>query len=293
MSLSGLDWLFLRNERKQFQEHITHPQRAEAVNRHPLGIYSPRWARKYTTPPPHFPAEITHSKIYTYIKTQPHTLIAGSTGSGKSVFLNNFIYILITTGGPARIVYLDTKYTEFIRYKDEPHTKFYTNTVEGSVYLLKWYAENEVKRRCEEAARKGLKESDAPPVYIIIDELSDIIFSDPQAVKYLARIAMLGRAAGVHLVASTQCPNRKTLSAEFSANCPSRVALRCESEIESRQIIDDPRATTLPRFGKCIYKYPGDDLLIADIYKFPDEEIERAVNYFKSQVEYKNPNIIN
>lgn len=175
--------------------------------------------------------------LYTDILKQPHTLIAGTTGSGKSVVINGIIYTaLYKAPTQARFILIDPKMLELWMYKDLPHTLKYCDTTADTLETLE-EAAAEMMREYSRIRAAGLKQSDHAHTYILIDELGDLLTEAPQITHTLARLAKLGRAANIHIIAATQNPNRKTLSAEFSANCPARLGLRCENPIESRQII--------------------------------------------------------
>ena len=129
-----------------------------------------------------------------------------------------------------------------------------------------------------------LKEIDEKLDYIIIDELSDLIVSEPRTAQTLGKIARIGRAANVHLIAATQCPNRKTLSAEFAANCPARLALRCREKIESRQIIGSGAAVTLPQYGYAYYQAPQyTTLQLVKIPYYTDDILLERVRFWEKQ----------
>lgn len=205
----------------------------------------------WTTPAGSAPA------LFYDILNQPHALIAGTTGSGKSVLLNGVIWTaLYFAPNEKQFIFIDTKKTELHQYKALPHTLAYYNDADAAVQGLASVLEL-TRQRCEDAARQGRKQSAAPDLYVIVDELGDLVFSNRRASYILGQIAMIGRAANVHLIAGTQCPNRKTLSAEFAANMPARVGLRCRDRIESRQIIGTPDAVSLPLYGECFYLSPA------------------------------------
>lgn len=223
-------------------------------------------------------------RLYLDILKQPHTLIAGTTGSGKSVVMNGIIYTALYKD-PQRVqfVFIDTKFTELRMYQDLPHTWRYVSDATAAAQVLRSVLQ-ETLNRAKRASAQGLKRSEEADLYVCIDELGDLIFTDRGIINTLARIAMLGRAANVHLIAGTQCPNRKTLSAEFASNCPARVGLRCQDAIESRQIIGAPDAVNLPAHGMAYYTSP--DYLRPQLVKipfYPDEQLRERVSWWTAQ----------
>lgn len=232
----------------------------------------------------------TYLSLYDDLLTAPHALIAGATGSGKSVFLNGLICsALYSFPFEKQLVLIDTKRTELYQYAPAPHTLQYITEPAAAVQALHDML-NLINARCTETARNGAKQSDAAHVYIIIDELGDLIFTSRNAAPLLGRIAMIGRAANVHLICCTQCPNRKTLSAEFAANMPARIALRCDSVIESRQIIGTNDAVNLPQYGQCLYKSPKNRT--PELWNVPyisDAEQIEKVNFWVNQINAAPP----
>lgn len=215
------------------------------------------------------------------ILKQPHTLIAGATGSGKSVLINNIMYTaLFSTPSQKQFILIDPKLTELSQYKYLPHTIAYADSPEAAIKLLN-NALNIINARNIRAQRQRRKQCDDPDLYIVIDELGDLIFTDKRATNLLGRIAMIGRSAKVHLVAATQCPNRKTLSPEFAANCTAKVGLRCDNKVESRQIINSPIATELPQYGYCYYKNPQiREPELVSIPYIPENVINEIIYYW-------------
>lgn len=243
--------------------------------RKPPERYAPK---TYTTPSGSAPA------VYVDILQQPHTLIAGTTGSGKSCTINGIIYTaLYKSPLHTRFILIDPKRTELVMYRNLPHTIVYTSDPGEALQILN-NATVEIDLRYDRATEKGLKKSDEADIYIFIDELSDLIFSEPRTVQTLGKIARIGRAANVHLIAATQCPNRKTLSAEFAANCPARLALRCREKIESRQIIGNGSAVTLPQYGCAYYQAPQyTTLQLVKIPYYPDNILLERVQFWEKQ----------
>ncbi len=223
--------------------------------------------------------------LYLDILQQPHTLIAGTTGSGKSCVINGIIYTAMTCRTPAtcRFVLIDPKHTELVAYKNLPHTWAYCNEPNDARGYLKSLI-TEMQGRYKRAEKKGLRKSDEFDVYVIIDELSDLVLADREIVDLLGKIARVGRAANIHLIAATQCPNRKTLSAEFSANCPARLALRCRDNIESRQIIGNSSAVDLPMYGQAFYISPlYRKQVLCTIPLYSDEVLNDRIQYWLKQ----------
>lgn len=214
---------------------------------------------------------------YTLAETilkQTHTLIAGCTGCGKSVLLNDIIYSLpcVTYAG---IVLIDPKRVELRTYKRLPHTLLYADTAKE--------AENVLYKMCvlmdSRYSEMTGKTYNGLPIYIIIDELADLFTADNARTikKYLQRILQLGRAAGMHVITATQAPNRKIIPAEIVLNYTCRIGLHCLSPIESRQIIGVPGCEQLPKYGNALIYIDG---FIKEV-KIPytsDNEIERQIN---------------
>ena len=226
----------------------------------------------------------TAPRLYLDILQQPHTLIAGTTGSGKSVLMNGVIFTaLYKAPSQVQFVFIDTKYTEQRIYKDLPHTVQYIDNAAEAAQALESVLK-ETRNRAQRAAAQGLKQSTESHLYIFIDELGDLVLSNRATARTLGQIAMIGRAANVHLIGGTQCPNRKTLSAEFAANCAARVGLRCRDPIESRQIIGSPAAVRLPFVGYGYYLTP--QLLTPELVKIPyitDSELAARVQWWTDQ----------
>lgn len=243
--------------------------------RKPPERYTPK---TYTTPSGSAPA------VYVDILQQPHTLIAGTTGSGKSCAINGIIYTaLYKSPLHTRFILIDPKRIELIMYCNLPHTIAYTSNPGEALQILN-NAVAEIDARYDRATAKGRKKSDEADIYIIIDELSDLIFAEPRTTQTLGKIARIGRAANVHLIAATQCPNRKTLSAEFAANCPARLGLRCREKIESRQIIGNGTAVTLPQYGYAYYQAPQyTTLQLVKIPYYTDDILLDRVQFWEKQ----------
>ena len=211
-----------------------------------------------------------------------HVLIAGTTGSGKSVMMNSMIYTAMRT--PVEWFYfIDLKRVEFSTYKILYNT-FYVCTSPATVNAVLDDAIERMEERYKKMGDSRLYSGD--PIYIFIDELADLV-SIKGVLDRLVKIARLGRAAKVHLICATQDPSRRTLPAQLMQNLNTTVALRCRSSIESRQIIGIPGAEHLPQYGKGImWDYRGTREV--DIPMTPQKDID---NMCKGMT--KKSNIIN
>ena len=202
----------------------------------------------------------TAPSLYLDVLRQAHTLVGGQTGSGKSVFLNGLITTALKQGGN-QLIFVDPKQMELWKYHDLPNCVAYAETPEQTVRALA-RAIDVMEQRNRECKNRGLKLYDGEPLYIFIDELADLLISaEGRMIKQqLQKLTALGRAARCVVIACTQQPSRKMLPCELSLNFPSRVALHCQTAIESRQIINVKGAEALPMYGECLYLRPSHDL---------------------------------
>lgn len=212
------------------------------------------------------------SRTMMEVAKSPHILIAGTTGSGKSVALNNLIYtLLLTQGNSPMFMFIDTKRVELKQYKSLPGCVCYVTEPEDvSAYLEMVISEMDERYETMEG-----KETDMPHLYVVIDELADLI-DEANVRKQLVKIGRLGRAAHIHLLACTQDPSRFTLSAQLMQNFTTRIALRCRDNIESRQILGVTGADHLPKYGYGILSDADGERKIK-ITLTPDEYIDKAV----------------
>lgn len=206
---------------------------------------------------------MTEPKTYTVpvlfddILHQAHTLIAGQTGSGKSVMLNGILTTACKYGNYGLIL-VDPKRVELCDYKELPTVIAYANTSAETVRALSKAIEI-MEQRYREMERQGKKQYEGDPILVVIDELADLLISaDCKTIQsQLQRLTALGRAALVKVVCATQCPNRTILKANIVLNFSARVALHCQTAIESRQVINERGAEDLPMYGHCLYLRPG------------------------------------
>jgi len=201
-----------------------------------------------------------------------HTLIAGTTGSGKSVLLNDCIVSLIDM---ERYMYMiDLKRVELGMYRRSDYCVGYT-TEPGDVCPMLDNVLYIMETRYKNMETHGLRKYARFDIYVVIDELADLA-SHPGVLERLIRIGRLGRASGIHLLCATQAPSRKVIPADLMLNFTCCVALRCRSTIESRQILGIADAEKLPLHGKG-YRWDDKGIEMIDIPYTSDEDIMLAI----------------
>ncbi len=243
-----------------------------------------------------------HPKIVDLSK-MPHVLIAGTTGSGKSVLINSWIcsFLFRTTPAEVRLILVDPKRVELTGYNGIPHLLSPVIVeIDQTLSALKW-ATAEMERRYKLFAEVGVRNIDGynelsgfqaiPYIVIIIDELADLMAYSPVEVEdAITRLAQMARAVGIHLVLSTQRPSVDVITGLIKANIPSRIAFNVSSMIDSRVIIDMPGAEKLLGRGDMLY-IPPDQAKPSRIQgAFVSEpEVKKVVEYLKNKgapVEY-------
>lgn len=193
---------------------------------------------------------------------QPHLLIAGATGSGKSVVINGLIYTALHNlpgcqPGGVEFILIDPKRVELIQWRDCPHSILYASEPGDIVHALQ-VAMNITETRYREMQRHGQRRFTGGDLYIIIDEYADLITTSKKQVQpIIRRLAQIGRAASVHLVIATQCPLREIIDTTIKVNIDARFGLRTRSAQDSRNILGFAGCENLPRFGQAYYMTPA------------------------------------
>jgi DNA segregation ATPase FtsK/SpoIIIE, S-DNA-T family len=236
----------------------------------------------------------------------PHLLIAGATGSGKSVCVNTIITSLLLTHTPdtLRFLMVDPKRVELTVYNGIPHLIApVVVDVERAVPVLQW-ATKEMERRYKLFAKMGARNIEAyndklhergeqalPYIVIIIDELADLMLSAPEDVeRYICRIAQMARATGMHLIIATQRPSVDVVTGLIKANFPARVAFAVTSQIDSRVILDTPGAEQLLGRGDMLFMAPDQSKLQRLQGCFvSDRESARLVQYWRGMRAFSEP----
>lgn len=210
--------------------------------------------------------DISGRSVFFDLAEMPHLLVAGTTGSGKSVMLNSLLSSLLLTTDPRRVkmVLVDPKRVELAPFGHIPHliTPVVTDVKKAS-NALSW-AVAEMERRYEVLENMGvrslegyndLSETPMPYVVVVIDELADLMMAAAAKVEdAVIRLAQKARAVGIHLVVATQRPSVDVITGMIKANIPSRVAFAVSSQIDSRVILDTPGAEALLGMGDMLYK---------------------------------------
>lgn len=216
----------------------------------------------------------------------PHVLIGGATGSGKSVLLDDIIYTIISTYTPndARIILLDPKRVTFTKYRYLPHVE-QIQTETGAIMQLLHDLVLTMEHRYKEMQEKNIVDYDGKKIFVIFDEIADFMTKKEikgDFIRLIQRLTQLGRASKIMLIGATQCPNRKIIPAEIVVNFTGRVALRCLSAIESRQLLNKKGAETLPRHGSAIYLHCDGLFYTGEIPYFP-ERIQERIDFWLKQ----------
>ncbi|MFZ3589397.1 DNA translocase FtsK [Bacillus sp. DJP31] len=246
--------------------------------------------------------DISGNPIVTDLKKMPHGLIAGATGSGKSVCINSMLVSLLYKASPheVKLLLIDPKMVELAPYNHIPHLVCPVITdVKAATAALKW-AVDEMERRYERLAHAGARDinrynelvrehnepsGEMPFLVIIIDELADLMMVAPGEVEeYICRIAQKARACGIHLLLATQRPSVDVITGLIKANVPTRIAFSVSSQIDSRTIVDSSGAEKLLGKGDMLFLENGSSKPVRLQGNFvSDGEIEAAVEFVKAQ----------
>ncbi len=246
--------------------------------------------------------DIVGAPFVTDLKKLPHLLIAGTTGSGKSVGINAMILSLLYRNSPQtlRFIMIDPKMLEFSMYNDIPHllAPVVTSPKQAAAVLENTVAEME--RRYKIMAQNRVKTIDGynekikkeggeifPFIVVIIDEFADLMMTSGKEVEIsVARLAQKSRACGIHLIVATQRPSRDVFTGLIKANFPSRIAYRVGQRIDSTIILDQMGAESLLGRGDMLFTPPGSPGLVRLHAPFASEgEIEQIVDFLKDQQE--------
>lgn len=223
-------------------------------------------------------------KLYDDMMQQAHVLIAGETGCGKSTLIEALIHsILFNLPTKARLILIDPKRVALNEYKALPHTIKYANKGVEMIQALK-FAEQTMETRFSEMENKGIKEYDGSHVYVIIDELADLMTTNGKVVTpIIQRLCQLGRAARVHVIAATQCPTAAVIPTVIKVNFTAKVGMHVNTAQQSRNIIGCKGCEMLPQHGKIFYQ-TGKYNCEVNARKVDETERQRVIEHWKRQV---------
>ncbi len=246
--------------------------------------------------------DIVGNPFITDLKKLPHLLIAGTTGSGKSVGVNAMILSLLYKNPPdqLKLVMIDPKMVEFSIYADIPHllTPIITDPkkaigalqsvakeMERRYSLMSEYKVKTIDSYNEQAPNNGVEAF--PYLIVVIDELADLMMTGGKEAEIpIARIAQMGRASGLHLIVATQRPSVDVVTGLIKTNLPSRVSFRVGTKIDSKVILDTDGAQSLLGRGDMLFTPPGTNGLVRLHAPFATEdEIKKIVDFIKAQKE--------
>ena len=248
--------------------------------------------------------DISGNAIVADLKSMPHLLIAGSTGSGKSVCINSIITSLIYKASPeeVKLILIDPKVVELGNYNGIPHLLIPVVTDPSKAAAALNWAVAEMTDRYKKFAEEGVRDLESyneyvraneehekvmPQVVIIIDELADLMMAAPSQIEEsICRLAQMARAAGMHLIVATQRPSVDVITGVIKANIPSRIAFAVSSQVDSRTILDMQGAEKLVGKGDMLFNPMGMGKPIRVQGTFvSDAEVNKVIDFVKEQVE--------
>ncbi|MGB3112314.1 MAG: DNA translocase FtsK, partial [Candidatus Omnitrophota bacterium] len=243
--------------------------------------------------------DIEGAPIVTDLAKMPHLLVAGATGSGKTVCLNGIITSLLFNSSPEELKFLmvDPKRVELMMFQEIPHlvSPIVTNPKKVAA-ALDWVVK-EMERRYEIFAGKGVRNitlykekagedwENLPFIVVIVDELADLMVIAQQEIEgAIMRIAQLSRAAGIHMILATQRPSVNVITGVIKANFPARISFKVASKVDSRTVLDANGAEKLLGRGDMLFMEPGEtDIIRGQCSLVEDSEIKNMVKTIKAQ----------
>ncbi len=245
---------------------------------------------------------VSGEEVMTDLTRMPHLIIAGATGSGKSVCINSIIMSILMNASPdqIRLIMVDPKKVELTAYSKLPHMIAPVITEpKGAAAALNWLV-REMERRYELLKTHGVRniigynessrrENDAPAhlpyIVTIVDELADLMAVSQNDIETpITRIAQMARAVGIHLILATQRPSREVITGLIKANFPTRIAFKVSSRVNSQIILDEIGAESLLGNGDMLFLPPGTSVLTRAQGAFVrDEDIHRTIDFISDQ----------
>jgi len=248
--------------------------------------------------------DVSGQPVVADLARMPHVLIAGTTGSGKSVCISALATCLAMNNTPddLKLVMIDSKMVELIRFNGLPHMLGKVETeIQRIMGVLRWIVvEMEHRYKLLEAAhvrdldgynKRLLRRKEGVPlprIVVLIDELADLMMSAPDQTEHnLVRLAQMARATGIHLIVATQRPSTEVVTGLIKANFPSRISFAVASGIDSRVILDSQGAETLLGHGDMLFLNPeiGNPIRAQGVF-VTDQEIERMISFWQKSGAY-------
>jgi DNA segregation ATPase FtsK/SpoIIIE, S-DNA-T family len=241
--------------------------------------------------------DIFGNPVVTDLARMPHLLVAGATGSGKSVSINAMITSMLYKASPSEVkmLMIDPKLLELSAYSDIPHliSPVITSPKDASDALKKMVLEMERRyrllaeqgtRNIENFNRQVSPSERLPYIVVFIDELADLMFTAPADVENaIARLAQMARASGIHLILATQRPSVDVITGLIKANFPARISFQVTSKIDSRTILDSMGAEKLLGMGDMLYMIPGVKIVRIHGAYISDSEVKEITKFVKEQ----------
>jgi len=242
--------------------------------------------------------DITGTPIISELMDMPHLLIAGATGSGKSVCINSIICSMLYRASPrhVRLIMVDPKFVELQPYNDVPHLMMPVITdAKKATAALDWVCQ-EMDRRYQVLVDAGVRNLDAynkrlgpdedplPRIIIIVDEMADLMTTSGKMIEdHIKRITAKARAAGICLILATQRPSVNIITGVIKANIPGRIAFRVSSPFDSKTILDNQGAEKLLGYGDMLYRSTTREPIRVQGCFVSDKDVEQTVEYITSR----------
>ena len=241
--------------------------------------------------------DISGTPIVSDLTSMPHLLIAGTTGSGKSVCINTIILSLLYKHTPERckFILIDPKMLELSTYEGVPHLLCPVITeAKKAASVLGWVVK-EMESRYRLMTKEGVRNIDGynakhnlpmPYIVVVVDEMSDLMLVAGKEIEnYIQKLSQMARAAGIHIIMATQRPSVDVITGTIKANFPTRISFRVTSKIDSRTILGEQGAEQLLGKGDMLYMSSANRIVRIHAPFISDTEIEKINNFLRSQAE--------
>lgn len=214
------------------------------------------------------------------VSRRQNILVAGMTGSGKSVIMNGMVNsILYENAAHHQIALIDLKVVEFSKYRNTAHC-ISCATTPGEAEMTLAYIYDIIRDRLEEMERRNLRDHDmsiGPIIHLFVDEMAELMLDGKESASMLQRICQIGRAAGVQVICATQCPLASVIPTKIKVNFPIIIGLHTATAQHSRNILEMKGCEKLPMYGEALIMYPTTGVEKKKVPMIPDEWIERAI----------------